>query len=67
LSNGGTDVFLSVLQFALSGLAASLWERALTQWIAWHDQNLVGRGVLGFDLSDIAWNPADSRGSGRSC
>jgi hypothetical protein len=58
LSNGATDVFLSVLQFALSDLATSPWERALAQWVAWHDQNLAGRGVVGFDLEDIAWDPA---------
>jgi hypothetical protein len=58
LMNQGFDVFLSVLQFALSDLATSPWQRALAQWVAWHDQNLVGRGVVGFDLEDIAWDPA---------
>jgi hypothetical protein len=58
-SDGATDVFLSVLQFALSDLAATRWERALAQWVAWHDQNLVGREVVGFDLADIAWDPAE--------
>jgi hypothetical protein len=59
LSNNATDVFLSVLQFALSDLADSEWERSLAQWVGWHDQNLVGRGTIGFDLADIAWQPAD--------
>ncbi|MEU9833574.1 hypothetical protein AB0D67_18810 [Streptosporangium sp. NPDC048047] len=59
LSNGATDAFLSVLQFALSDLAAGEWERALAQWIAWHDQNLAGRGCVGFDLKEIAWDPAE--------
>jgi hypothetical protein len=56
LSNGATDVLLSVLQFALSDLADSRWERALAQWVAWHDQNLVGRGCVGFDLAEISWD-----------
>jgi hypothetical protein len=55
-SNGATDAFLSVLQFALSDLAATVWQRALAQWIAWHDQNLVGRGAVGFYLEEIAWD-----------
>jgi hypothetical protein len=48
-----------VLQFALSDLAAAPWERALAQWIAWHDQNLIGVGVVGFDLKEIKWEQAD--------
>ncbi len=59
LSNGATDVFLSVLQFALSDLADDPWRRALAQWVAWHDQTLVGRGVVGFDLEDVHWDPAE--------
>jgi len=55
-SNGATDAFLSVLQFALSDLAATTWERALAQWIAWHDQNFVGRGVVGFYLEEVLWD-----------
>jgi hypothetical protein len=62
LSNGATDVFLSVLQFALSDLAASQWERALAQWVAWHDQTASGRGCVGFDLEEIAWDQTDFPG-----
>lgn len=58
LSNGASDVLLSVLQFALSDLAVTPWERALAQWIAWHDQNVAGRGCVGFDLAEIAWDDA---------
>lgn len=59
LSNSATDVFLSVLQFALSDLAASGWERALAQWVAWHDQAVAGPGCVGFDLAEIAWDRPD--------
>ncbi|MEV0153008.1 hypothetical protein AB0H57_04605 [Micromonospora sp. NPDC050686] len=52
LGNGATDAFQSLLQFALSDLAGEPWERALAQWFAWHDQNLVGSGTVGFDLAD---------------
>jgi hypothetical protein len=59
LSNAATDVFLSVLQFALSDLAATRWQRELAQWIAWHDQNLTGVGTVGFDLEHIVWPAAN--------
>jgi hypothetical protein len=59
LSNGATDVFLSVLQFALSDLADDPWQRALAQWVAWHDQNLVGGGTVGFGLEEVHWEPAE--------
>lgn len=61
LSNGGTDVFLSVLQFALSDLADEPWQDELAQWVAWHDQTLVGLGTVGFDLEEIHWDPARFR------
>ncbi len=59
LSNGGTDVFLSVLQFALSDLAESAWERALAQWVALHDDHMLGRGMVGFGLEEISWDRTD--------
>src|SRR6185437_7986728 len=58
LTNGGTDVFLSLMQFALSDLASSDWEQALALWFAWHDQNLVGLGVMGFSLEEVHWDAA---------
>lgn len=55
MSNGGTDLFLSALQFPLSDLAVSRWQRQLAQWVARHDQNVGGRGAVGFDLEEIVW------------
>lgn len=55
LSNARTDIFLALLQFPLSDLATAPWQRALAQWVAWHDQNLVGVGTVGFDLDELAW------------
>ncbi|MFI5496085.1 hypothetical protein [Actinoplanes sp. NPDC051859] len=60
LSNSATDVFQSVLQFALSDLAQTPWELAFARWFALHDQNLSGRGTVGFDLAEVPWDPAQS-------
>jgi hypothetical protein len=59
LSNGATEVLLAVLLLAGSDLAENDWERHLVVWLAEHDQGLFGRGCVGFDLDEIAWN-ADS-------
>jgi hypothetical protein len=56
LSNARTDVFLALLQFALSDLATEPWQLAVAQWVAWHDQNLVGAGTVGFDLDEFVWD-----------
>lgn len=58
LSNGASEVFMSLLQFALSDLAGNAWERDFAQWFAWHDQNGVGRGTVGFDLEQVRWDAA---------
>jgi hypothetical protein len=57
LSNGATAVFLSVWQFALSDLAGNSWERAFAQWIARHDTQILGLGMVGFGLDEIDWDP----------
>lgn len=53
--NSRVNAFLATLQFPLSDLAQTPWERALAQWVAWHDQNLVGRSSVGFLLEEIPW------------
>lgn len=62
LSNGASTAFLSVLQFALSDLATDPWERELARWVAWHDQAASGLGMMGFDLEEVHWVPADLAG-----
>lgn len=57
LSNGSMAVLISVLLLAGSDLASSDWERELVVWLAEHDQGIYGRGVVGFDLDEIAWSP----------
>ena len=59
LSNGSTDVFLSVLLLAGSDLAETAWQVELMVWLAAHDQALRGGGTVGFDLADIPWDPDD--------
>ena len=55
LSNGATDVFISVLLLSGSDLAVSDWEKELIVWLAGTDQSVYGRGCVGFDVGEIAW------------
>src|SRR5262245_51957100 len=59
LSNGATDVLLSILLLAGSDLATSDWEKSLVVWLAEHDQSVVGGGCVDFDLDEIAWTSTD--------
>lgn len=59
LSNGGTSVLMSVLMLSASDLAGSEWELDFVAWLAEHDPNLLGQGMSGFDLNDIAWTKAE--------
>ena len=59
LSNGAADVLLSVLLLAGSDLAATAWEKELVTWLAEHDQALLGRGTIGFDVYEVAWTLSD--------
>jgi hypothetical protein len=53
LSNGGTDVLFDVLTLAGCDLAETAWEQNLVLHFA--DGHRVGRGIAGFDLSEIPW------------
>jgi hypothetical protein len=55
MSNGGTDVVLSVLTLAGTALATTDWERRFVAWLAEHDQAFFGLGVVGFDLDTVPW------------
>ena len=57
--NSRVNAFLATLQFPLSDYAQTPWERALAQWVAWHDQNAAGRRSVGFLLEEIPWQPAE--------
>ncbi|MEU7164169.1 hypothetical protein AB0A70_05925 [Streptomyces morookaense] len=58
MSNGGTAVFVDVLTLAVSELADEPWHYRFASLIALQDQNLMGRGNVGFDLEDIDWGPS---------
>ncbi|MEU5609457.1 hypothetical protein AB0H03_12105 [Streptomyces sparsogenes] len=55
LSNGGTDVFLDVLTLAVSDLARDAWDYRFAALLTLQDQNVMGRGAVGFDLEEIDW------------
>lgn len=55
LSNGGTEVFVEVMMLAVSRLAREPCEYWFAALMARQDQNMVGRGCVGFDLHEIAW------------
>lgn len=59
ISNGGTDVFLAVLCLAGTPLARTPQEVKLMLWLASQDQSLIGRGVAGFDIANLPWEPTD--------
>jgi hypothetical protein len=56
ISNSGTDVFIITLVLAASDVAQTRWQRDLAAWLASRDQTIHGRGLVGFDLSEIAWS-----------
>ncbi|MBQ5334414.1 MAG: hypothetical protein J6Z45_00540 [Oscillospiraceae bacterium] len=57
VSDIGTDVLISVLVLAGSALAETESQKQLIVWLAEHDQ-YIGSGIVGFDLSDMPWDPA---------
>ncbi len=58
ITNGGTDALLAVLCLAGAALARTAPQERLLIWLASQDQALMGRGVAGFALSDLPWEPA---------
>lgn len=59
MNNGLTSVFFEVLVLAGSSIAETDWEKQLVCWLAEHDQNVFGNGMVGFDLDEIAWDRED--------
>ncbi|MGW0908772.1 hypothetical protein [Streptomyces sp. NPDC002853] len=59
LSNGGTEVFVNVLMLAVSDLADDEWDYRFASLLSLQDQNVMGRGAVGFDLRDIAWGATE--------
>jgi hypothetical protein len=59
LSNGATTALVCALVAAGSELARTDWERRFVCWIGEHDQEVIGLGVVGFDVLDIAWSASE--------
>ncbi|MGW6937459.1 hypothetical protein ACWGF3_00310 [Streptomyces xanthophaeus] len=55
LSNGGTEAFVETLMLAVSDLAEDVWDHRFAALLTLQDQNAMGRGTVGFDLTDIDW------------
>lgn len=56
LSNGAMSVIVISLSLTGSHLAAKPHETDLIRWVASRDQNVLGGGVVGFDLSELPWS-----------
>lgn len=56
MSNGLTAVFISVLSLSASHLARVDREVDFAIWLASNDQAIVGRGTVGFDISEMPWS-----------
>lgn len=56
MSNGATEVFISVIGLSGSILAKTDDEKMLIVWILEHDQSAMGIGAVDFDLSELLWN-----------
>ncbi|MGC0208258.1 hypothetical protein [Streptomyces levis] len=59
MTNGGTAVFVDVLMLAVSTLAREPWEFRFAALLTLQDQNVMGRGAVGFGLAELDWG--DSR------
>lgn len=55
LTNGGTAVFVDVLMLAVSALAHEPWDFRFAALLTLQDQNVMGRGVVGFGLAELDW------------
>ncbi|RKT88460.1 hypothetical protein SAMN05421805_1011480 [Saccharopolyspora antimicrobica] len=55
MSNGGTEVFAEVMALAVAATAERRWDFRFAAAIAKLDQNVMGRGAVGFGLEDVDW------------
>lgn len=56
LSTISTDLFMKSLLISISQLAKSKWEKDLGVFIAERNQNILGGGLVGFDLSELGFS-----------
>jgi hypothetical protein len=57
MSNGWTSVIMAVLALSACDAAELAWEKRFAQQMVYTDQSYRGRGTVGFDISEIGWNP----------
>ncbi|MEV0321544.1 hypothetical protein ACIBKX_16050 [Streptomyces sp. NPDC050658] len=55
LANSGTAVFIDALTLAVSDLADEEWDFRFAALLTLQNQEVMGRGAVGFDLEDIEW------------
>ncbi|MFD4247535.1 hypothetical protein ACFWP3_39020 [Streptomyces sp. NPDC058525] len=55
MTNGGTAVFVDVLTLAVSTLAREPWDFRFAALLTRQDQNVMGRGMVGFGLAELDW------------
>ncbi|MGK5695078.1 hypothetical protein ACSNOJ_19585 [Streptomyces sp. URMC 128] len=60
LSNGGTEAFVEVLMLAVSDLASEAWDLRFAALLILQDQNVMGRGAVGFHLEEVDWGASES-------
>ncbi|MEU0164302.1 hypothetical protein ABZ214_02325 [Streptomyces iakyrus] len=60
LSNGGTEAFVEVLMLAVSELASEAWDFRFAALLILQDQNMMGRGAVGFRLEEVDWGAGES-------
>lgn len=53
MANGGTAVFVDALALAVSALAHQPWHFRFAALLTLQDQNVMGRGVVGFGLAEL--------------
>jgi hypothetical protein len=56
MSNGLTSEFVSVLCLAASDLAKTDRNRTFAIWLASHDQESYGLGIVYFDVAELPWH-----------
>ncbi|WP_235989503.1 hypothetical protein [Streptomyces ureilyticus] len=59
LSNGATAVFIDVLMPAVSDLTSEDWDFRFAALLTLLDQNVMGRGAVGFDLAEFDWGATE--------
>ncbi|WP_433751920.1 hypothetical protein [Paenibacillus amylolyticus] len=55
MTNTATSVFIEILVLSGSLIAETDREKEFVIWLAQRDQNVVGRGTVGFDLDEMPW------------